>query len=261
MEENEGGMQSMEQTEMLQVNKKCWDVVAPHFFQVDCLPKYGPYTASEDEIHLFDLIENKTVLDIGCGSGHSLEYMAERGAKELWGLDLSETQIETANETLKDWNPKLICGAMEEELNIPEEHFDIVYSIYALGWTSNLRKTLELIYSYVKPGGSFIFSWEHPVYSNLQYGTEEIVLCSSYHEETPNTFETFKGEEVQATLYKRKMSTYINELNRAGFTIERIEEPEPSCLFDGEVAEPSTKYYSLYKARMVPTTFIIKARK
>ena len=40
-----------------------------------------------------------------------------------------------------------------------------------------------------------------------------------------------------------------------------IEEPEPSSSFDGELAEPSTKYYSLYKARMVPTTFIIKARK
>lgn len=57
------------------------------------------------------------------------------------------------------------------------------------------------------------------------------------------------------------MSTYINALNRVGFTIERIEEPEPSCVFDGEVAEPSTKYYSLYKAKMVLTTFIVKARK
>ncbi len=104
-------------------------------------------------------------------------------------------------------------------------------------------------------------SWEHPVYSNLQYGTEEVAIKSSYHEETPITFETFKGENVQATLYKRKISTYINELNRAGFKIERIEEPEPSSSFDGELAEPSTKYYSLYKARMVPTTFIIKARK
>ena len=93
------------------------------------------------------------------------------------------------------------------------------------------------------------------------YGTEVIALSSSYHEETPITFETFKGENVQATLYKRKMSTYINELHRAGFTIERIEEPEPSSSFDEELAEPSTKYYSLHKARMVPTTFIIKARK
>ena len=27
--------------------------------------------------------------------------MAERGAEELWGLDLSSTQIETAHETLQ----------------------------------------------------------------------------------------------------------------------------------------------------------------
>ncbi|KFM98796.1 class I SAM-dependent methyltransferase [Bacillus clarus] len=251
----------MEQTKMLELNKKCWDVVAPYFFQVDCLPKYGPYTVSEDEIHLFDAIENKNVLDIGCGSGHSLQYMAKCGAKKLWGLDLSAAQIEAAHQTLDAWNHHLICGAMEDEVNIPKEYFDIVYSIYALGWTSDLRKTLGLIYSYLKPGGSFIFSWEHPVYSNLLYGTEEIVLKSSYHEETPITFETFKGKEVQAVLYKRKMSTYINELIRAGFTIERIEEPEPSSAFDEEIAKPSTKYYSLYKARMLPTTLIIKARK
>ena len=71
---------------------------------MDCLPKYGPYTASEDEIRLFDSIRKKKVLDIGCGSGHSLQYMAEQGAEELWGLDLSSTQIEIANKTLKDWN-------------------------------------------------------------------------------------------------------------------------------------------------------------
>lgn len=206
-------------------------------FQVDCLPKYAQYTASEDEIQS----EIKKFL--------------------ILGLDLSSAQIEIANETLKSWDPKLVWGEMEEELNIPKGYFDIVYSIYALNWTSDLRKTLELIYSYVKPGGSFIFSWEHPVYSNLQYGTEEVAIKSSYHEETSITFETFKGENVQGKLYKRKISTYINELNRAGFTIERIEEPEPYSTFDEELAMPSTKYYSLYKARMVPTTFIIKVRK
>ena len=46
------GEGEMEQTKMLEINKKCWDIVAPYFFQVDSLPKYGPYTASEDEIQL-----------------------------------------------------------------------------------------------------------------------------------------------------------------------------------------------------------------
>ena len=88
--------------------------------------------------------------------------MAEHGAEEVWGLDLSSEQIKTANETLKCWNPTLICGAMEEEGDIPKDYFDIVYSIYALGWTSDLRKTLELIYSYVKPGGSFVLAGSIP---------------------------------------------------------------------------------------------------
>ncbi|MEY8350944.1 methyltransferase domain-containing protein [Bacillus cereus] len=251
----------MEQTKMLEINKKCWDIVAPYFFQVDSLPKYGPYTDSEDEIQLFDTIKNKKVLDIGCGSGHSLAYMAKHGAEELWGVDLSTTQIDTAKQTLKDWNPYLVCAAMEDEIDIPKEHFDIAYSIYALGWTSDLQKTLQLVYSYLKKGGSFVFSWEHPIYSNLQYGTSEIVLESSYYEEVPITFETFKGEAVQAVLYKRKLSTYINELIKAGFTIERIVEDEPSSDFDGQAAAPSKKYYSLHKARMLPTTLIVKARK
>ncbi len=62
-------------------------------------------------------------------------------------------------------------------------------------------------------------------------------------------------------LYKRKLSTYINELLKAGFTIERIVESEPSSKFDEHTAEPSVKYYSLYKARRVPTTLIVKVRK
>lgn len=91
---------------------------------------------------------------------------------------------------------------MEEEGDIPKGYFDIVYSIYALGWTSDLRKTLELIYSYVKPRGSFIFSWEHPVYSNLQYGTEEVAIKSSYHERL------LRLKHLKEKMYKRH---YIRE--------------------------------------------------
>jgi len=36
---------------------------------------------------LFENIENKKGFDIGFGSGHSLLYMANRGARELWGVE------------------------------------------------------------------------------------------------------------------------------------------------------------------------------
>ena len=92
---------------------------------------------------------------------------------------------------------------MEEERDIPKGYFDIVYSIYALGWTSDLRKTLELIYSYVKPEGSFIFSWEHPVYSNLMYGTERLLSARLIMKKLLLCLKHLKGK-----MYKRH---YINE--------------------------------------------------
>ena len=47
--------------------------------------------------------------------------------RRIVGTGSSSTQIETAHETLQSWNPKLICGAMEEERDIPKGYFDIVY--------------------------------------------------------------------------------------------------------------------------------------
>lgn len=48
------------------------------------------------KLRLFDDIENKSVLEIACGDGRSLLYLAGKGAKELYGLDISEKQIEAA---------------------------------------------------------------------------------------------------------------------------------------------------------------------
>ena len=247
--------------DILQQNKESWDKVAHHFNGIDALPSYGPFSQTEEELRLFEEIENKKVLDIGCGSGHSLLYMAEKGASELWGIDLSEQQIETAKETLKDLTSHLYCAAMEEEIDLPKVYYDIVYSIYAIGWTTDLASTFKLIYSYLKSGGVFIFSWDHPLYAYMQSQNGQISLTGSYQEEGLTLYQRFKGEEAPVVIPKRKMSTFINELIKAGFTIESVIESEVSKSLETVEAEISDRYYSLYKARKFPTTMIIKARR
>ena len=247
--------------DILKQNKKSWDIVAPHFNGKDALPSYGPFSQTEEEIRLFEEMTDKKVLDIGCGSGHSLLYMSDKGASELWGVDLSETQIETAKETLKDFAPKLYCAPMEEDIGLPKLYFDTIYSIYAIGWTTDLTSTIKLIYSYLKPGGYFIFSWDHPLYAHMKSQNGEICLNGSYQDEGLTTYKKFKGEEAPVIIPKRKMSTYINELIKAGFTIDSVIESDVSAAFDSIEGEFSDRYYSLYKARKFPTTMIIKARK
>lgn len=247
--------------EMIEQNKRSWDRVAHHFNGKDALPSYGPFAQTEEELGLFDDIKNKNVLDIGCGSGHSLRYMAEKGASELWGIDLSESQINTAKETLKDVKANLFCSAMEAEIELPKQYFDIVYSIYAIGWSTDLATTLKLIHSYLKPGGCFIFSWDHPLYAHLKSQNGEISLEGSYQQEGFTQYENFKGEEAPVIIPKRKMATYINGLIKAGFTIESVIESDVSANYDGVNEEISDRYYSLYKARRFPTTMIIKSIK
>ncbi|MEH7382135.1 class I SAM-dependent methyltransferase [Bacillus sp. JJ1533] len=247
--------------EILKNNKKSWDIVAHHFNGKDALPSYGPFAQTEDELRLIEKLPLRKVLDIGCGSGHSLRYMERKGAGEIWGIDLSESQIVTANETLDGLNPHLFCAPMEEDIGIPKDYFDLVYSIYAIGWTIDLSATFKLIHSYLNTGGYFIFSWDHPLYPQLKGENGRIYLEGTYQHEDTVTYKKFKGEDAPMVIPTRKMSTYINELIKVGFTIEKVIESDVSESFASTEAEVSDRYYSLYKARKFPTTMIIKARK
>lgn len=246
---------------VLEQNKKSWDTVAHHFNGIDALPSYGPFAQTEDELQLFGDMTNQKVLEVGFGSGHSLSYMADRGASELCGIDFSESQKEAAEETLKDLNPKLYCAPMEQDIGLPKQYFDYVYSIYAIGWTTDLTTTFQLIHSYLQEGGCFIFSWDHPLYAHIKSENGQMHLDGSYQQEGMKTFEKFKGEEAPMSFRKRKLSTYINELIKAGFTIESVVESDVSSNYQKVNAEVSDRYYSLCKARKFPTTMIIKAVK
>jgi len=94
------------------------------------LPSYGAFL-SEEKCRLFGDVSGKKVLEIGCGAGHSLQYLGERGACELWGMDISERQLEKAAQHLAacGLSAKLLCAPMEEECGVPAGYFDFVYSV------------------------------------------------------------------------------------------------------------------------------------
>ncbi|MDR0963497.1 MAG: class I SAM-dependent methyltransferase, partial [Clostridium sp.] len=149
---------------ILNQNKTSWNAIADSFFGVTALPTYGCLCPTEDDLHLFPDLNGKKVLDIGCGSGHSLKWCGEHGADELWGLDISENQLANAKKVLTQsgFAPRLFCSPMEQNPGIPQAYFDVVYSIYAIGWTVDLQATFNLSATYLKPGGMFNFSWDHP---------------------------------------------------------------------------------------------------
>lgn len=130
----------MQQKEIINNNKKYWNENADLWFGTTALPTYGVKFVSEEDLHLFKDVSGKKVLEICCGSGHSLKYLADRNAAELWGVDLSHKQLENAETYLRGngYTAKLICSPMEADLDISKDYFDYVYSIYGIGWTTDL---------------------------------------------------------------------------------------------------------------------------
>ena len=92
----------MDQKDIIKLNSEYWNTYADYWFGTTSLPTYGVHFVTEDELHLFGDVRDKKLLEICCGSGHSLKYHADRGARELWGLDLSEKQLSNADKYLSE---------------------------------------------------------------------------------------------------------------------------------------------------------------
>lgn len=237
-------------------NEQYWNLNADHWFGTTALPNYAPQFVTETDLALFGDVSGKKMLEIGCGSGHSIKYHADCNAGELWGLDISRSQIENAKRYLSafGYSPKLICSPMEEECGIPTEYFDIAYSIYAIGWTTDLDQTFEKIASYLKPDGVFIFSWKHPIHFCTAVKENQVVFEKCYFDESWFVQHVDDGDVL---LCNRKISTYVNALAKAGFCIEQmIEQTDAETMtLTGEMQD---KYK---KAQKHPLSFVFKARK
>lgn len=239
------------------INRAYWDQKGNDVLHAISLPLYGAFV-SEEKHGLFGNVAGKKMLEIGCGNGCSLQYHGERRAAELWGLDISEKQLEKAKQrlALNGFSARLICSPMEEACGIPQNYFDFVYSIYAIGWSRDLEGTFARIASYLKQNGVFIFSWSHPIHKCVVTENDRFVFHKCYFDESLYTVPLSLGQG-ELLLSDYKLSTYVNALAKAGFFIERmIEESD-----DDRLESQGRGGDFVKRAKIFPVTFVIKARK
>lgn len=72
---------------------------------------------------------------------------------------------------------------MELNPGLPHGHFDLVFSIYGIGWSMDLDKTIIHIAEYLKPGGRLVFAWDNPLMQCILSQNEQYVLSRSYVKE------------------------------------------------------------------------------
>lgn len=173
----------------------------------------------------------KKVLDLGCGYGWHCKYAADNGAEYVLGIDISHKMLETAESKNSDKKIKYLCAPMED-LDFARDSFDVVLSSLAFHYVKDFEPLIKNISVWLKQGGDFVFSVEHPVFTS--YGTQDW-----YYDENGNILHFpvdnyyFEGKRQAVFLgepvikYHRTLTTYLNTLLKNGFEIEHVIEPQP----------------------------------
>ena len=176
-------------------------------------------------------LEGLRVLDLGCGFGAFARWAREMGAASVLGLDLSSKMLDRAQAQTQDPNITYRLADIEH-LEIPNVSFDLVYSSLALHYIENFGAVCDAAQRILVPGGHFVFSVEHPIYTAPRHpewftdstGSKAWALNDYFREGTRVTDWITSGVVKQ----HRTISSYLNSLFDHGFKLTHFKEWGPS---------------------------------
>lgn len=197
-----------------------------------------------------------SVVDLGCGYGWFCRYAKEQGAARVTGLDVSEKMLARARELTAD-SGIVYEKADLESAALPARAHDLVYSSLTLHYIKDLPRLFKTVRGTLKPGGFFIFSAEHPIFTAPRRpgwlegkNGEKSWPVDNYQAEGDRVTDWLAEGVVKR---HRKLATYVNCLLDSGFALARLEEWGPS---DRQVAD----WPALAEERERPMIFLLSAK-
>lgn len=204
-------------------------------------------------------LNNKTVLDLGCGYGdHCIEFI-KRGSRKVVGIDISEKMLEVAK--IENNHPRILYKNMPmENIDILDECFDVVVSSLAIHYVDDYKGLVNNVFNLINENGVFVFSQENPLntcftdgqrWTKDENGKKLFANISNYGIDGERKSVWFVDNVKK---YHRTFSTIINTLIEAGFVIEKLIEPIPTK----EMAEAHPGCQDLFHK---PDFLLVKVRK
>jgi SAM-dependent methyltransferase len=109
----------------------------------------------------FSNARGKKVLEIGCGLGTDGAQFALAGA-DYTGIDLTDAAVDLARRRFDLFNlPGAFRTADAENLDFPDESFDVVYSHGVLHHTPDTVRAVQEVHRVLRPGGRAVVMLYH----------------------------------------------------------------------------------------------------
>jgi ubiquinone/menaquinone biosynthesis C-methylase UbiE len=147
--------------------EKYWDEVAEHIINRSDNQKIAgddePYYRYKRSLFLklFDKIDfhDKKVLEVGSGPGGNLDFLTNRGCKEIVGVDVSEKMLELSNRFLtgKRVRVQKIDGC---SLPFDDHYFDLAFTSTVLQHNTDEFQLIELVKNICRVSNSDVVIFE-----------------------------------------------------------------------------------------------------
>lgn len=183
-------------------------------------------------------VKDLDILDLGCGSGWFCRWAINNDAKSVLGIDISEKMLGKAAEFSADKYPAIEYRRADiDTLTLPDEDsgkYGLVFSSLTLHYLENLHDIMALMHRVLKPGASFVFNVEHPIYTAPRKpgvvkdpdSGDDCWAFNSYYKEGERTIDWLaKGIRKQ----HRTITTYMDIIFKTGFDVTGFVEFLPTA--------------------------------
>lgn len=160
-----------------------------------------------------------TVLDVGCGSGWYAEQLVGRGAA-VTSFDYNEHFVALTRARLEN-RAKVLRADLAQPLTFAASaQFDLVVCPLVLHYLRDWLPSLREFYRVLKARGVLIFSTHHP-FADWELSDRDDYFLTELLED--------EWEDVgKVTFYRRPLTAICEALHAAGFSIEKLLEPQPT---------------------------------
>ncbi len=194
------------------------------------------------------LLQNKDVLDAGCGTGRNLQMLQEYHPRMIAATDLSPNMLDKARTKIDGSTPTSLHVARVEQLPFSDASFDFVLCTLVLGHVEKLISAISQLSRVLRHGGTMMITDFHPFGQLL--GWHRTFRGGKDHQQR------FYAVKYYAHLY----SEYFDSFKQTGLELIRMEEPtiDESLIRFYEKAG-RTDIYQRYKG--YPMLLIFEVRK
>lgn len=176
-------------------------------------------------------VQGQSVCDIACGQGLATRELARLGA-DVTGVDISERMLARARqyEAEQRLGIAYVLDDAQTLSTVDDASFDGATCCMGLINIPDLDASVQSVRRVLKPGGWFVFCITHPCFESphaewLERDGRVSRLLHDYFGE--GYWQAREPERLRARVgdWHRMVSTYLNTLINAEFTLERVLEP------------------------------------